>query len=161
MFLWGRQNVGFQLAYRSDSVVIILVSQCPNKNSKIVLFSKAILLIIFIMNVCKVNIYLKQTNKNKYRNGASVSFLIHVLESSLKFTGAVWTCTRSPSSLSYKTHFSRQLNYWSLRCSRCSNYIFILNLTRGFNGLGKDSYKMRRETFKFWDLVWLILETLQ
>ena len=72
-----------------------------------------------------------------------------------------------PSSLKYfKTHFSRQLNCWSLRCSwsiacrRCSNYIFILNLTPGFNGLGKDNYKMRREAFQFWDLVRLILETL-
>ena len=60
-----------------------------------------------------------------------------------------------------------QLNCWSLRCSwsiacrRCSNYIFILNLTPGFNGLGKDNYKMRREAFKFWDLVRLILETLR
>ena len=64
-------------------------------------------------------------------------------------------------------HFSRQLNCWSLRCSwsiacrRCSNYIFILNLTPGFNGLGKDNYKVRRETFKFGDLVHLILETLR
>ena len=56
-------------------------------------------------------------------------------------------------------HFSRQLNCWSLRCS-WSNYIFILNLTPGFNGLSKDNYKIRRETFKFWDLVCLILETL-
>ena len=59
-------------------------------------------------------------------------------------------------------HFIRQLNCWSLRCSwsiacrRCSNYIFIPNLTPGFNGLGKDNYKMRREAFKFWDLVRLI-----
>ena len=60
-----------------------------------------------------------------------------------------------------------QLNCWSLRCSwsiacrPCSNYIFILNLTPGFNGLGKDNYKMRREAFKFWDLVCLILEILR
>ena len=60
-----------------------------------------------------------------------------------------------------------QLNCWSFRCSwstacqRCSNYIFILNLTPGFNGFGKDNYKMRREVFKFWDLVRLILETLR
>ena len=64
-------------------------------------------------------------------------------------------------------HFSRQLNCWSLRCSwsiasrRCSNYIFILNLTPGFNGLGKENYNMRREASKFWDLVRLILETLR
>ena len=40
-------------------------------------------------------------------------------------------------------------------------YIFILNLTLGFNGLGKDSCKTRWETFKFWDLMWLILEIWQ
>ena len=63
--------------------------------------------------------------------------------------------------------FSKQLNCLSLRCSwsnacrRCSNYIFILDLTPGFNGLGKDKYNMRRETSKFWDLVRLILETLR
>ena len=34
-------------------------------------------------------------------------------------------------------------------CRRCSNYIFILNLTSGFNGLDKDNYLMRREAFKF------------
>ena len=60
-----------------------------------------------------------------------------------------------------------QLNCWSFRCSwsiacrRGSNYIFILNLTPGVNGFGKDKYKMRREAFKFWDLVRLILETLR
>ena len=67
-----------------------------------------------------------------------------------------------PSSL-----FIMQLNGWSVRCSwsiacrRCSNYIFILNWTPGFNGLGKDNYKMRREAFKFWGLVRIILETLR
>ena len=30
--------------------------------------------------------------------------------------------------------------------------------TPGFDGFGKDSCKMRRETFKFCDLVWFILE---
>ena len=61
-------------------------------------------------------------------------------------------------------HLSRQYTCWSLRCSwssacrRCSNYIFILDLPLGFNGLVKDNCNMRRETFKFWDLVWLILE---
>ena len=50
---------------------------------------------------------------------------------------------------------------WSIACRRCSNYIFILNLTPGFNRLGKDNYKIRREAYKFWDLVRLILETLR
>ena len=53
---------------------------------------------------------------------------------------------------------------WSLRCSwsiarrRCSKYIFIFELTPGFNALGKDNCKMRRETSKFEDLVYLLLE---
>ena len=64
-------------------------------------------------------------------------------------------------------HFSRQLNCWSLRCSwciacrRCFNYVFIFHLTLGFNILCKDNCKPRRETFKFWDLVLLILEILR
>ena len=35
------------------------------------------------------------------------------------------------------------------RC--CSNYIFILDLTPGFNRLGKYNCKTRWETFKFWE----------
>ena len=47
-------------------------------------------------------------------------------------------------------------------CQRCSNYIFILDLTPGFIGLGKDNRKtLRRETFKYWDLVRLISEIWQ
>ena len=38
--------------------------------------------------------------------------------------------------------------------------IFILNLTPGFSGLGRDNCKTRRESFKFGDLVHLILEVL-
>ena len=44
-------------------------------------------------------------------------------------------------------------------CRRCSNYIFILDLTSGFKGFGKDSRKTGQESFKCWDLVRLILET--
>ena len=43
----------------------------------------------------------------------------------------------------------------------CSNYIFIIDLTLGFSGLGTDNCKTRRESFKFWHLVRLILETLR
>ena len=32
-------------------------------------------------------------------------------------------------------------------CSRFSNYIYILDLTSGFNGLEKDNCKTRQETF--------------
>ena len=38
------------------------------------------------------------------------------------------------------------------------NYIFILYLTPGFNGLSKGNCKTRREAFKFWRLVRLIEE---
>ena len=64
-------------------------------------------------------------------------------------------------------HFSGQLNCWSLRCSlniasrRCSNYIFIIHLTLGFNILRKDNCMPRPGTFKIWDLVRLILEILR
>ena len=48
---------------------------------------------------------------------------------------------------------------WSIACWRCANYIFILDLVPGFGGLSKDNCKTRRETFKFWDLVHMILES--
>ena len=38
-------------------------------------------------------------------------------------------------------------------CQCCSNYIFILNLIPGFNGLGRDNCKTRWQTFKCWDHV--------
>ena len=44
-------------------------------------------------------------------------------------------------------------------CRRCSNYIFILDLTSGFKGFGKDSRKTVWESFKCWDLVRLMLKT--
>ena len=49
----------------------------------------------------------------------------------------------------------------SIACRRCSNYIFILDLTPGFIGLGKDNCKSRRETVMFGELVCLILEILR
>ena len=56
-------------------------------------------------------------------------------------------------------HLNRQWTCWSLRCSwsitrwRCSNYIFILDFTTGFNGLDNDNCKMRQESLKFWEAV--------
>ena len=64
-------------------------------------------------------------------------------------------------------HLSRQWNCWSLRCSqsiacrRCSNYIFILHWTLGFNIWCEDNCKPSRETLNFRDLVRLILDILQ
>ena len=34
---------------------------------------------------------------------------------------------------------------------RCSNYIFMKDLTPGFNWLSKDNGNMRREAFQVWD----------
>ena len=42
-----------------------------------------------------------------------------------------------------------------------SNCIFIIDLITGFNGLGKDNIKTRKESFQFYDLVCLILEILR
>ena len=71
------------------------------------------------------------------------------------------------SSLWCEMHLCRQYNRWSLRCSwsitcwHCSNYIFILDIIPGCNWLGRDNCKKRRESFKFWDKVPLILEILR
>ena len=42
--------------------------------------------------------------------------------------------------------------YPYMACRRCSNYIFIFDLTPGFNLLGKNTSKTIRETFKFGNL---------
>ena len=64
--------------------------------------------------------------------------------------------------LSIYTHDSETLVKKNIvACRRCSNYIFILDLTPGFNGWGKDDCKTRRKSFKFGDLVRLILEILR
>ena len=66
----------------------------------------------------------------------------------------------SPEKISQTSSISctlvgNNLVYWLLRCSwsiacrRCSNYIFILDLTPGSNRLGKDNCKMRWVTFNF------------
>ena len=46
-------------------------------------------------------------------------------------------------------------------CLRLSNYIYILDLTHGFNGLGRDNCKLKRPTFKYSGLVRIILEFWQ
>ena len=47
---------------------------------------------------------------------------------------------------------------WNIAGRCCSNYIFILDLTHRFIGLGKGNCKTRREAFLFWDLVHRISE---
>ena len=41
---------------------------------------------------------------------------------------------------------------------RCSKYIFIRDLAPDFNVLGQDKCKTKRETFKLWDRMLLVLE---
>ena len=65
--------------------------------------------------------------------------------------------------LCLQTHLSSKITLlmtqmWSIACRRCSNYIFILNLTPDFNRLGQNNWKTRRETFMFWNLVRIILD---
>ena len=55
-----------------------------------------------------------------------------------------------------KREHSYRYNAYSCRC--CPSYIFIIDFTLGFNKLRKDNCKTRRATFKFWNLVRLILE---
>ena len=43
----------------------------------------------------------------------------------------------------------------SIACQRCSDYIFIFDWTPGFNGLGKDNCKAKRETLSF--EIWYVL----
>ena len=70
----------------------------------------------------------------------------------------------APPNLYYKSHLCRQSQCWSFRFSwsnarrHCCNYIFILDLTPGFNGEYRDNFKARRETFKFGDFVRFISE---
>ena len=49
----------------------------------------------------------------------------------------------------------------NIACRRYSNYIFIRDLTHGFYGLGEDNDKTRRASFKFWNLLSFILDTLR
>ena len=75
--------------------------------------------------------------------------------------------SKLPWNLWYKLHLIRQWNCrsfrcsWSIVCRRCSNYIFILDLTPDSNILHKDNCKTKRETFDFWYLVPLILNIWQ
>ena len=61
-----------------------------------------------------------------------------------------------PPNLWYKLHLSWQWTCWSLICSwsiacrLCSNYIFILNVTPGFNGLDKTTARQDEEHLSFW-----------
>ena len=72
-----------------------------------------------------------------------------------------WETKNALQNLYYKPQFSRQYNCHSDvigACRRSSSYIFILDLTPGFNSMGTYNGITRRGTFQFWDLAHLILE---
>ena len=110
-----------------------------------------------------------RNNKKSLRLGKedlTASFYMEIHLVSVKFVNdyqSLKMYSVLPWNLWYNSHISRQ-NCWSLRCSwsiayrRCSNYIFILDWTPGFNRLRKDNCKTRQESIKFWNLVRLILE---
>ena len=68
----------------------------------------------------------------------------------------IYIVYRQTSNISCTLVGNENVGHSHIACWRCSKYIFILDLTPGFNGLGKDNFKTRGETFKFWDLVRLI-----
>ena len=97
--------------------------------------------------------------------------LMHYLYCICQYHGCLisWLCKepghwqyRSTIKSLYKTHFSRLLNCWSLRCSwsiacrRCSNYIFILQWTLGFNIWTKitTSRDEKRLNFGIWHVLY-------
>ena len=81
--------------------------------------------------------------------------LFGVIKAFVKWYLAVLFCFISRAH--YIILSDKIVDHSNVACPRCSNYIFIIDLTPGFNGLGKDKCKTRRETFKFWDSVWLIV----
>ena len=98
-------------------------------------------------------------NSNQEKNHHAL-ILIVMIQSGHKI--CTWCDSRAVMIYPQISNISRTLVgnkiCWSLRCRRCSNYIFILDLTHGPNRLGKVNSKTRPEIFKFRDLVWLMLE---
>ena len=128
---------------------------------------------------CHFNVYVVNNEQHSTKNtvyhvgGVLIGWrsILHQLCTEVwPYHRLIWNCTYRVSSnlnptmtresipltLYYKTHLCMHWNCWPLRCSwsiacrRCSNYIFILDLTPGFSGLGRDNCKTRRETFKLW-----------
>ena len=68
---------------------------------------------------------------------------------------------RQVSNISLTLVGNKIVNHSDVVGASPASYIFILDLTPGFIGLGQDNRKPRQETFKFGDLVRLILEILR
>ena len=125
--------------------------KCQKSLSSIIL--RSFIPLVFISNFITSAPKIKKKGKKYCYTCISCSYPIDIA------TISHWT--------SYKMLLSIQYNCWSLRCScsiacwRCSNYIFILDLTPGCNGLGRGNWKSRWGSFKFWNLVPLISRILQ
>ena len=77
------------------------------------------------------------------------------------FVWVMWTLFSIQLMFLFTSYISRtfvghkivyQSNVIGAACRRCSNYVFIIDLTPGSNCLGRCNCKKRRETFKYWDL---------
>ena len=79
--------------------------------------------------------------------------------SNLKDLGQ-WTTWVLRSIRSTKQTKTKLWIFYGMYCRCCSNYIFFLDLTHDFNGFDKDNCTTRRETFRLWDLVPLLLRDL-
>ena len=64
-----------------------------------------------------------------------------------------WRYDRLPWNLLYKTRLRCS---WSIPCRRCSNYIFILDLTPVFDGLAKTT--ARRDENHLSLVIWCVLD---
>ena len=108
---------------------------------------------LFVQQLIQVNVSYKETPKQHITGPCEGNLLVNHYASMVIVKNLMVTNTTS-RQISNIRHLSRELNCWSLRCSwsiacrRCSNYIFILDLTSGFKRFRKDSRKTVWESFK-------------
>ena len=139
----------------------LIIASCIGIYVKIWIVSTGTYATVLVLNICTANIFLSYFKFSTWKR------LMH-------FTARLSLCVSS--NLYYESHLIRQLNPGSLRCSwsmagrRSSSYIFILDLTPSFSGLGKYNCKTRRESFwgfgasyirKFAVLIYMIWSMIQ
>ena len=86
-----------------------------------------------------------------HRDDESISRILWCRD--LNITGFLYQYCFQGSNNQHRPTFDIRRTLVGNRIIDHSDVIFILNLTPGFDGLGKDNCKARREIFKFWHLV--------
>ena len=76
----------------------------------------------------------------------------------IKFVGLEMLLDKSPGFIINKIYLQTSNISRALLGNKVVDH-FILDLTSGFNILHKGNFKTRRDIFKFWDSVRLVLET--